>query len=142
MVFRDTFWGYVERDDPDEAGRQRDEFVWAMRNSFMVLSPKGVELDAYRTWEAMSAGRVPIWMGDDYELPFREFLDYDLFMFRFAEGNALIMGTLVEAILMGREPRVLRRMGELARNVWKAWFSKEMIPKVYHHYLQEFCERR
>lgn len=135
MKFRDTFWGYIERDDPKLAAEQRAEFVQVMAQSRLVLSPRGVELDAYRTWEAMSASRPVVWMGDDYELPFQDFVDYGRFMFRVPESEANRMNEVVREILATHTDAQLQEHGEWARRCWVEYFSKEAIPKTFAYYL-------
>jgi len=136
MKFHDDFFGYVPEGSPEYAAR-RAEFVGAFRQSKLALSPRGVELDAYRTWEAMSAGRLPVWMGDEYELPFEDFIDYDKFMFHVPESEADRMNEVVRDILAAHDDAQLRARGEEARRVWLEWYSKEAIPRTFAHYLGE-----
>lgn len=138
MTFRDSFWGYVERDDPKQAAEQRTEFISAMAISKLVLSPRGVELDAYRTWEGMSAARPTIWIGDDYELPFLSMVDYSKFMFYLPEAVAPTANASVKDILDYYTNTELQAMGEEARHIWLEYFTREAVPKVFAHYLRKF----
>ena len=140
MILREEFWGYTKRDNPRQAKIERQEFIAAMQQSKLVLSPRGVELDAYRTWEGMSAGRPPIWIGDDYELPFQDVIDYNKFMFQLSEICATRMHQWVKYILATYTDAQLQIRGEEARRIWLEWFSKEVIPMTYYHYLKELYD--
>jgi len=134
MRFYDDFFGYIP-EGTEQWRERREEFVNAFAQSKLALSPRGVELDAYRTWEAMSAGRPPVWMGDEYELPFEDFVDYSKFMFVFPESDAPVMNERVKQILDTHTDAQLRAHGEEARWVWLEYFRKEAIPGTFAHYL-------
>jgi len=135
MKFYDDFFGYVP-EGTRQWQERRQEFINGFRVSKLALSPRGVELDAYRTWEAMSAGRPVIWMGDNYELPFQDFVDYGRFMFRVPESEANRMNEVVREILRTHTDTQLQEYGEWARQCWMEYFSKEAIPGVFAHYLE------
>jgi len=139
MRLHQEFFGHIPEGTPQWEER-RAEFINGFRMSKLALSPRGVELDAYRTWEAMSAGRVAIWVGDTYELPFEDFLDYSKFMFIFHECDAAIMNKCIKQILANYTDAQLQVMGEEARRMWLEWFRIEAVPKVFAHYLGGFCD--
>jgi hypothetical protein len=130
----EDFFGYLV-EGTEKFNRRRAEFINAFRVSKLALSPRGVELDAYRTWEAMSAGRPPIWIGDEYELPFTELVDYGKFMFIVREADAGRANEVVRDILDTHTDVQLQEHGEWARRYWLEYFRREAIPKVFAHYL-------
>lgn len=136
MKLYTDFFGYI-KEGTKKWNDRRMEFINGFRVSKMALSPKGVELDAYRTWEAMSAGRVPIWIGDDYELPFTEFVDYGKFMFQYPESDAHRMNECVKSILSTHTDAQLQAHGEAGRRYWLEYYTRQAVPKVFAYYLEK-----
>jgi hypothetical protein len=131
----DEFFGYIPEGTPKFVQR-RAEFINAFRVGKLALSPRGVELDAYRTWEGMSAQRPVIWIGDDYELPFWDFVDYGKFMFIVPESKASQANEVVKSILATHTDVQLQEHGVWARRYWLEYFRREAIPKTFAHYLR------
>lgn len=139
IISRETFWGYVERDFPAEAMIQRQVFIDAFAQSKTALAPRGVELDSYRFMEAVSAGCIPILMGDEWELPFENRINYDSFCLRVPESKAHQMNDVLKRFLADHQPYKLEAMAARGRYpIWKDWFSAEAVARTYILYLEKF----
>lgn len=113
LRFYKEFYGYIENQDLLKERRQ--VFIEGLRQSRLVLSPRGVGLDAYRTYEAMSASRVPVWLGDDWSRPYPELVDYHSCSFTIREADADRTNEFVRHILAHYTAEDLQKMGRIAR---------------------------
>jgi hypothetical protein len=135
-IEHDDFFGYI-KEGTKKFILRRKGFIDAFKISKLGLCPRGVELDSYRFMECMSAGRVPVYIGDEWERPFEDVLDYRAFCFIVPEEDAARTNVRVKYFLTFGE-KWLQEMATEARHVWLNWFRKEAIPMTYHHYLQRF----
>ena len=79
-IVRDAFWaGAVVPGRPDDHALMRTaraEFVENLRRSDYVLCSRGGGNFSYRLYEAMSAGRIPLFVDTDCVLPFEDEIDW------------------------------------------------------------------
>lgn len=115
----DKHWYHFE--GTPEGDRRRQIFIDALKQSRLILAPRGKGQHSYRLFEAMSAGRIPILVGDDYELPFQEYIDYDACIIKMPEGR---VDEVHEFILdVNERCRPLSCMADMARRCREAWVN-------------------
>lgn len=79
FVIRKSYSGHKKSIElpPQEA---RKEYIDNMNNSDFILTIKGNGNFSFRFYEALSAGRVPLFINTDCVLPLEEFIDYSSFV--------------------------------------------------------------
>jgi hypothetical protein len=116
------FTGYIY--DKPEGIRRRKEFRRSMRESVLALCPESIPgVFPYRFFEAMSAARVPVLVGSDYVLPFRDEIPYELFTLFIPRDNATQTGERITDLLSRKSYSELIDMGQLARQMWAQWLN-------------------
>lgn len=92
------FTGYIYYEP--EGIRRRAEFRRSMRESRVSLCPESIpSVFPYRFFEALSAGRVPLLVASDYELPFADLIPYDRFILRCSREDARGASNYIEQFL-------------------------------------------
>lgn len=75
FIIRDNFWG------GDVWGTNvRKEYVDNLLNSDFIICTRGAGNFSYRFYETLCLGRIPIVVDTDIDLPFEDFIDYDLIL--------------------------------------------------------------
>lgn len=116
--------------DPAETAAPRMRYAEAIRLSKFVLCPRGHGRSSFRIFEAMSAGRVPVVISDDWLPPPR--VDWTACAVRIAERDA----GRVPAILAGEEAR----WEERSSAVRVAWEQEIGPSSRWHHYGETLAE--
>jgi len=101
-----------------------------MSRGKFALCPKGVGTSTYRIYEAMSAGRAPVILADDWVPPSGP--DWSTFAVFIPESNA----SGVQPILERYEESWAER-GAAARAAWEQWFA----PDVRFHQFANLCKQ-
>jgi len=121
-------WGKIEN---TPVGMQwRVLFIESLGGSKMVLAPRGGGLSSYRFFEAMSAGRVPILIADDWELPCKDLIEWDKCMIQIPESEARRAGPFLIKRLKGVGNRDLAEMGLSAYAAWRSYLSPDVWPEM------------
>lgn len=121
-------WGSIEH---TEVGRQRKAlFVESLAKSKLVLAARGGGLSCYRFFEAMSAGRIPVLLADDWELPHRNFVNWDQCIIQIPEKDAKNAGPILCDYLSKMSNRQLAAMGQYARLVWCNYLAPDVWPEM------------
>ncbi len=112
----------------------RAEYLYTLEQSRTILCPRGEGEGSIRFFEAMSAGRVPVVLADEHDLPFSDQIDYGAFILRIPQADAAHTGAKLSSWLANHPPAKLQRMGQLARQAWVAYLAADNLPKqVYRH---------
>ena len=128
-------WGSVEH---TEVGRKRKElFAKSMAESRMVLAARGGGLSCYRFFEAMSAGRVPVLLADDWQLPHSPLIDWDDCIIQIAERDATCAGEILAKWTGAAAIARLAVMGHEAREMWRYFLAPDVWPDM-----MELCVRQ
>ena len=131
----DRHWGRYE--GTPEGDRRRRIFIDALKQSRLVLAPRGAGQHSYRLFEAMSAGRVPVVLADDYALPMSEFVDWDACSFRVPEARASSVAEEIMAINERCRPKpCMREMAHRARQAWADWLAPARWDDMVLKYLE------
>jgi hypothetical protein len=127
-------WGKIE--NTALGAKRRQIFVDSLANSRMVLAARGGGLSCYRFFEAMSAGRVPILLADDWELPHPDLIHWDWAIVQIPEKSATIAGLILRDFLSKTDSRKLQEMGAYARGVWQSYLAPEVWPEMMTWYIE------
>jgi len=132
----DRHWCHYE--GTPEGDRRRQVFVDALKQSRLVLAPRGKGQHSYRLFEAMSARRIPVLIADDYELPFQEYVDYSSCIFQLQEEYV----DQVDAYIMGlnEQCRPVPCMADKAwrcREYWVQYLAPAKWDGMVVRYLRE-----
>lgn len=128
-------WGSVEN---TEVGRQRKLlFRISLRDSALVLAARGGGLSCYRFFEAMSAGRVPVLLADDWELPHQNLIDWDDCMIQIPEARAKDTGKILLDHLRIVSDEQLAAMGAAARMAWWQYLAPAQWPRMMEKCVRE-----
>lgn len=131
-------WGKVE--NTALGAKRRQIFIDSLANSRMVLAARGGGLSCYRFFEAMSAGRVPILLADDWELPHRDLIHWDWCIVQIPEKDAKNAGPILCDFLSRTNNRKLAEMGAYARGVWQSYLAPEVWPEMMTWYLERLLK--
>ena len=76
---KDTFYGHHEKQDIANGAPERTRYLESINRSRFSLCPTSIEdgVIRYRVYEALSAGTIPVVIGDGSVLPMSELIDWD-----------------------------------------------------------------
>lgn len=121
------FTGYIFHEP--EGIRRRTEFRRSMRESRVALCPESIPgVFPYRFFEAMSAGRVPVLVGEEFIYPFASDIPYSDFTCHIGRKEASMAGPLIAEFLKNTSDRELILKGKLARFYWSKLLNRELWP--------------
>lgn len=142
LVTRDRFYGYIERDHPDEAKALKAAFKESMRVSRLSLCPASIHsVFPYRFFEAMSAGRVPVLFCTDFVLPWQDEIDWDACTFRFTEAESVDAGPLMRKIITTTGDKVLEEMGRKGRAYWDRWLNRDRFAELMYDAVERVMKK-
>lgn len=119
-----NFTGYVY--SLPEGIEKRKNFRISMRESRLALCPISIpSVFPYRYYEAMSAGRVPILIGDDFSFPFADHVDYAEFTIQIPVNECHMSGPRVRAWLDNHNDQEIIQLGLKARKAWETWLDRD-----------------
>lgn len=123
------FCGYIY--DTPEGVRRRAEFRRSMRESRICLCPESISgVFPYRFFEAMSAGRIPLLVGSNYNLPFAEEIPYEEFCIFQEAADADAVNLTAEGFLEHNSDSDIVERGRIARRFWKLYLNREDWPRT------------
>jgi hypothetical protein len=130
IVERERFFGYV---DADTQRAWTSRFLVSTAQSRFMLAPcsrlSGVL--RYRVFEALSAGRVPVIIGDGVVLPFADQIPWDCLAVRVASRDVVQLPDIIQNWLGGDVD------GQVARRVYEQWLCRDRWPEI-----AAWCVRR
>ncbi|MHA1216851.1 MAG: exostosin domain-containing protein, partial [Candidatus Thorarchaeota archaeon] len=129
VKLRRQFWRHVR------SAEQRTEYLESLAASRTVLCPRGAGTGSIRFFEVLSAGRIPVLISDDYELPFADVIDYERFIVRFSEREAPLVGRKLFEWLQSHSMEALQEMGRLGREAWVKHLKVSNWPRQVYDYL-------
>lgn len=123
------FTGYIYH--TAEGLRRRAEFRRSMRESRLALCPESISgVLPYRFFEALSAARVPILVGSDYNLPFADSIPYDEFIIRLDRDQAASAGQKAARYLSQHSDADLIEKGRQGRYYWEKFLHRDKWPQL------------
>jgi len=128
-VVRDAFWaGAVVPGRPDDMSvmqTARAEFVENLRRSDYVLCARGGGNFSYRLYEALSAGRIPLFVDTDCVLPFEDEIDWRSLCVWVDERDVATVANAVAARHRELGADGFERAQRECRRVWAEYLSPE-----------------
>jgi hypothetical protein len=131
----DRHWCHFE--GTPEGDRRRQLFIDGLAQSRLVLAPRGKGQHSYRLFEGMSAGRVPILIGDGYELPFQEHINWNECIFRLDEAHAYDVANFILGVNeLCRPTPCMADMAYRARQAWVNYLAPSNWDRMVLEYLE------
>jgi hypothetical protein len=96
-VTDDSFVGTADQ-ARDRYGARRGSDVAMIARSTFTLCPAGFGRWTFRFGQALSFGSIPVLLADGYELPHRDFIDWNSFVIRVEESRVLEVPDLLRSI--------------------------------------------
>jgi hypothetical protein len=129
FVIRSSYSGHSNtiQMDPTVA---RKEYRDNMLESDLALCVKGDGNFSYRFYEALSLGRIPLFIDTDCVLPLSDKIDYDSFILRVPFTDIAKLPELVEGWWNGVSETEFGEMQKKARNVYAQYLS---VPAFLQH---------
>lgn len=123
FLIRKSYSGHVETISlpPEQA---RTEYIQNMRDCDLALVVKGDGNYSYRFYEALSLGRIPLFIDTDTPLPLEEQIDYESFLIRVDHTEIGRLGRLVRERWASFTPDDVERRQYAAR----AAFAEKLRP--------------
>ena len=125
----DDFCGYIW--DTEEGLRRRREFRRSMKESRIALCPESIPgVFPYRFFEALSAGRIPLLVGSDYVLPWRDEIPYEDFIITLEAREAYLAGRTIKDFLARTCDHELIERGKVAQYYFQRWLWRDNWPML------------
>jgi hypothetical protein len=128
-VVRDAFWaGAVVPGQPNDYGLMataRRDFVANLRESDYVLCARGGGNFSYRLYEALSAGRIPLFVDTDCVLPFEDEIDWHALCVWVDEAEIEHAADAVADFHAALGPAGFVAAQRECRRVWEEYLSPE-----------------
>lgn len=131
----DEHFGAYENTPKGEA--RRKQFLDAVKQSRLILAPRGHGQHSYRPIEACSAERIPVILADDWQLPFGDFIDWSSCAFLVPEARATTIHEEILHINEEYQPYSMTEMARAGRQFWTQWMDPQRWPEVVLHYLEK-----
>lgn len=122
FVIRDRYRAGVSTETERE--RTQAEFDENLRSATYALSVRGIGNFSARFYEALSFGRVPLFVDTDCVLPFEDQIDWRS---RTVWADALNVSSIGD-LLVRSHPEVMAdpgRSAEALRSLWEEWLSRD-----------------
>lgn len=122
------FYGYLGRTPTGqiEEKRRRQEYVRSLRESRLALCPESIPgVFPYRFYEAMSAARVPVLIGDDFQFPFADEIPYQDFMLHISRSSISETSNRIRRYLDDHNDQELIQIGWKAREYYDKFLHRD-----------------
>ncbi len=132
------FWAHQKLTD-EERDARRANFLGGLAASRLSLCPRSGDTSVvrYRFYEAMSAGRVPVLIGDESVLPFSDRIDYDRCMLQLPEAHVENTGKAIREWLSTHTDDQILEMGLYGREMWTTWLNRDKWPELWTQVVRE-----
>lgn len=127
IVRAPLFFSTLRKQDPEEAARQKASYFEGMQASRIALCPNSNRRGSirYRFYEAMSMGRISLFVGDKCVLPLPDKITWQDCMIRVADQDVHKTGEILERWLSKHNDTEIVAMGSYAREAWVKWLKRE-----------------
>lgn len=132
IVRAPAFYSTIRKRDPEEAARLKVSYFESMQASRIALCPNSNRRGSirFRFYEAMSMGRVSLFIGDKCVLPLSDKIAWQDCTIRMAERDIHKTGEILERWLSEHDDAEIVAMGLRAREAWVKWLKRENWGKV------------
>jgi len=120
------FFSTLRRRDPKKAAEFKKSYLESMQSSRIALCPNDNAHGSirFRLYEAMSMGRVNLFVGDNCVLPLSDKIDWQNCIIQVAECNIHETGKILEDWLSKHSDAEITAMGSYARDMWAQWLQR------------------
>lgn len=128
FIRRTSFWGGSMGRFHFDSNRQtevRREFVRNLGETDYTLCARGKGNFSYRFYEALSAGRIPVFVNTDCVLPFEGRIDWKRHVVWLEERELDTSAQQVARFHRALGPAGFRELQRENRRLWKEWLSPE-----------------
>lgn len=133
--YRD-FFGYLKEGNP-EYWRRRIAYRDSLRRSRVALCPQSiVGIFPYRFYEAMSAGRIPILVGEDFSYPFADEIPYGQFSLELPTATPNLGQVILNFIRSHSDSEIIAK-GQLARHYWEHYLDRDQWPRLMQYAVEK-----
>jgi Exostosin family len=121
---------FFQATDKSQKEKSRVEFLENIINSDYVFCCRGAANYSNRFYEALACGRIPVLLDTDCQLPFEEFINWNLYCIRVSEQSTpqKTADEIVKRILDFHHSKSSQEFTELQHQcyrLWKDWLSPE-----------------
>ncbi|MDD3313839.1 exostosin family protein [Pseudodesulfovibrio sp.] len=116
---------YLHMEDRDRKRRLEEMYVKSLKESWIVLCPRGMGSSSIRLYETLCMGRIPVHVSDEYTYPFADEIDYSRFCITLPQGAADVAGDVLARWLRGKTEDDLAAICREARSVWEKHFRPD-----------------
>jgi Exostosin family len=141
FIVRDQFafnrWGVLQPGGtPETAARQRREFIENLNDTDYALCARGLANCSIRFYEAISLGRIPIFVNTQCVLPYDWLVDWKKACFWIEEHDLANIGPLLREYHAKLSPGEFADKQRLARELFERWITPEGFFAQLHRHLQ------
>ncbi len=140
FIRRDSFWGGAMgrfHFDTQRQERVRQEFIENLFGNDYALCCRGKGNFSYRLYEALSAGRIPLFINSDCVMPLAGEVDWKKHVLWLEERELPRAAERLKAFHQGLGAEGFRALQRANRALWKEWFS----PEAYYFRLLDSLTR-
>jgi hypothetical protein len=127
FVIRRGFW--AEGMDKQQA---RQEYVKNLMEAEYALVARGGGNFSYRLYEALSCGKIPVFINTDCVLPFDHIIDWKKYMVWVEEQDIPQIGDILCRFHDSLSPRAFEEAGDQSRKLYEEWLCPSGFYKNLH----------
>ena len=127
FIIRKGFW--AEGIDKQQA---RQEYVKNLKEAEYAVVARGGGNFSYRLYEALSCGRIPVFLNTDCVLPFDHIIDWKKYMVWVEEQDIGQIGDILYDFHTSLSPGAVREAGEQCRRLYEEWLCPSGFYKNLH----------
>ncbi|MEO7799698.1 MAG: exostosin family protein [Opitutaceae bacterium] len=147
FILRDQFafnrWGVLQPGGtPETAAQQRREFVENLDTTDYTLCARGLANCSIRFYEAISLGRIPIFVNTHCVLPYDWLVDWKEACVWVEEGDLGRIGRKLRELHAKLSPEEFAAKQRLARELFERWICPEGFFGELHRHLDRVTEKQ
>jgi len=143
IVRLSEFFSVIRYRDPERGAELRKSYLESMQASRIALCPNDNPHGAirYRLYEAMSMGRVNLFVGDECVLPLSDRIAWQNCIVQISNRDMDKTGEFLEHWLSKHSDAEIVAMGAYAREAWATWLKRENWGIIIGGLVQERLEK-
>lgn len=136
FIVREHFWGSALQSSGWNGRTQqvRQEFIQNLVDSDYALCMRGAGNFSYRLYEALSCGRIPVFIDTDSVLPYDHLLDWKQYCVWVDEKELDRIGEKIADFHASLTPRDFMDRQLACRKLWEDWLSPEGFFRNFHRH--------
>lgn len=137
LMVTPRFYGTMR--DGTERSQLRETFLDTLHYGRLSLVP-GVHplgVTRYRFYEALSMGRVPVYIDDNGVVPFTDRIDYRKCALFIPEAQLSRIGDILADWLNAHSDQDIMEMGRYGREMWKRWLDRSRWAEIVAEIVRE-----